>query len=259
MIRVAPELAAIVRLGVLTLEDALNVARDAASRRPAGRRGGGGKTIAAARTVRRCARCIGASASIPRRRARRPRRCCGVCARATAFHASTVSSTSATGARSSSSFRTGSTISRPSRPQSICGSGADGEEYEGIGKDVVHVAGRMTLADQRGPFGNPTSDSARSMVTPSTVRALCTVFAPIAAVGCPHRRHPDRDRAALPRRHRRAGRLAGRHIIPSSVPSESRHARRGDRRCRRPGCAARPAGSETVRGARWTHDPRSQR
>ena len=50
--------------------------------------------------------------------------------------------------------------------------GAEGEEYQGIRKDVVHVAGRMTLADQRGPFGNPTSDSARSMVTPSTVRAL---------------------------------------------------------------------------------------
>ena len=45
-------------------------------------------------------------------------------------------------------------------------------------EDIVHVAGRMTLADGRGPFGNPTSDSARSMVTPSTVRALCTVFAP---------------------------------------------------------------------------------
>ena len=56
--------------------------------------------------------------------------------------------------------------------------GAEGEEYEGIRKDVVHVAGRMTLADVRGPFGNPTSDSARSMVTPATVRALCTVFAP---------------------------------------------------------------------------------
>ena len=57
--------------------------------------------------------------------------------------------------------------------------GVEGEEYQGIRKDVVHVAGRMTLADGRGPFGNPTSDSARSMVTPATIRALCTVFAPI--------------------------------------------------------------------------------
>jgi DNA/RNA-binding domain of Phe-tRNA-synthetase-like protein len=56
--------------------------------------------------------------------------------------------------------------------------GLEGEEYEGIRKDVVHVAGRMTLADARGPFGNPTSDSARSLVTAATTRALCTVFAP---------------------------------------------------------------------------------
>ena len=57
--------------------------------------------------------------------------------------------------------------------------GAEGEEYEGIRKDVVHVARRMTLADASGPFGNPTSDSARTMVTTATTRALCTVFAPI--------------------------------------------------------------------------------
>jgi DNA/RNA-binding domain of Phe-tRNA-synthetase-like protein len=57
--------------------------------------------------------------------------------------------------------------------------GLEGEEYRGIRKDFVHVAGRMTLADRRGPFGNPTSDSARSMVTASTSRVLCTVFAPL--------------------------------------------------------------------------------
>ena len=56
--------------------------------------------------------------------------------------------------------------------------GRDGEEYEGIRKDVVHVAGRMTLADRNGPFGNPTSDSARTMVTDATRDAFCAVFAP---------------------------------------------------------------------------------
>jgi DNA/RNA-binding domain of Phe-tRNA-synthetase-like protein len=60
--------------------------------------------------------------------------------------------------------------------------GLDGEEYEGIRKDVVHVQGRMTLADRRGAFGNPTSDSARTMVTAATTEALCVVFAP-ASVG----------------------------------------------------------------------------
>ena len=58
--------------------------------------------------------------------------------------------------------------------------GAAGEEYAGIRKDVVHLAGRLTLADGRGPFGNPTSDSARAMVTPATTGALIVVFAPTA-------------------------------------------------------------------------------
>ena len=56
--------------------------------------------------------------------------------------------------------------------------GRDGEEYAGIRKDTVHVAGRMTLVDDEGPFGNPTSDSARTMVTTATSDALVVVFAP---------------------------------------------------------------------------------
>lgn len=57
--------------------------------------------------------------------------------------------------------------------------GLDGESYAGIRKDAVHVGGRITLADRVGPFGNPTSDSARTMVTTATARALVVVFAPI--------------------------------------------------------------------------------
>jgi DNA/RNA-binding domain of Phe-tRNA-synthetase-like protein len=56
--------------------------------------------------------------------------------------------------------------------------GRDGESYAGIRKDDVHVAGRICLADARGAFGNPTSDSARTMVTTATTRALVVVFAP---------------------------------------------------------------------------------
>jgi DNA/RNA-binding domain of Phe-tRNA-synthetase-like protein len=56
--------------------------------------------------------------------------------------------------------------------------GRDGESYPGIRKDDVNVAGRLTLADARGPFGNPTSDSARTMVTTSTTSAIVVVFAP---------------------------------------------------------------------------------
>jgi DNA/RNA-binding domain of Phe-tRNA-synthetase-like protein len=56
--------------------------------------------------------------------------------------------------------------------------GHEGESYPGIRKDDVHVAGRITLADAVGSFGNPTSDSARTMVTTATARALLVVFAP---------------------------------------------------------------------------------
>jgi DNA/RNA-binding domain of Phe-tRNA-synthetase-like protein len=57
--------------------------------------------------------------------------------------------------------------------------GRDGEEYPGIRKDLVHLAGRLALLDERGPFGNPSSDSARTMVTTQTTDALVVVFAPI--------------------------------------------------------------------------------
>jgi DNA/RNA-binding domain of Phe-tRNA-synthetase-like protein len=56
--------------------------------------------------------------------------------------------------------------------------GREGESYAGIRKDDVHVANRITLADSRGPFGNPTSDSVRTMVTTATVNAILVVFAP---------------------------------------------------------------------------------
>lgn len=56
--------------------------------------------------------------------------------------------------------------------------GLPGEEYAGIRKDAVHVAGRLTLVDAQGAFGNPTSDSARTMVTPTTTEALVVIYAP---------------------------------------------------------------------------------
>jgi DNA/RNA-binding domain of Phe-tRNA-synthetase-like protein len=56
--------------------------------------------------------------------------------------------------------------------------GRDGESYAGIRKDDVHVHGRIALVDAGGPFGNPTSDSARTMVTTETTRGLLVVFAP---------------------------------------------------------------------------------
>jgi DNA/RNA-binding domain of Phe-tRNA-synthetase-like protein len=56
--------------------------------------------------------------------------------------------------------------------------GRAGEKYAGIRKDEVNVGGRITVADDRGPFGNPTSDSARTMVTPATTELLVVIYAP---------------------------------------------------------------------------------
>jgi DNA/RNA-binding domain of Phe-tRNA-synthetase-like protein len=46
--------------------------------------------------------------------------------------------------------------------------GQAGEAYKGIGKDLVNIADLPVFADQAGPFGSPTSDSERAMITPAT-------------------------------------------------------------------------------------------
>ena len=57
--------------------------------------------------------------------------------------------------------------------------GAEGEGYEGIRKDRVNVAGRLCVADALGPCGNPTSDSARTMITTATTHAAWIWFLPV--------------------------------------------------------------------------------
>jgi DNA/RNA-binding domain of Phe-tRNA-synthetase-like protein len=56
--------------------------------------------------------------------------------------------------------------------------GRDGEEYEGIRKGPVHLAGRLCVGDAEGAFGSPTSDSARTCVTEHTTSLAAIVFAP---------------------------------------------------------------------------------
>ncbi|BCS34635.1 hypothetical protein TBR22_A38630 [Luteitalea sp. TBR-22] len=56
--------------------------------------------------------------------------------------------------------------------------GAAGEGYDGIRKDRVNVEGRLALVDAQGPFGNPTSDSARTMTTPDTRDVLVVLYVP---------------------------------------------------------------------------------
>jgi DNA/RNA-binding domain of Phe-tRNA-synthetase-like protein len=58
--------------------------------------------------------------------------------------------------------------------------GADGEGYEGIGKERVNVAGRICVADAAGACGNPSTDSARTMITTDTERAAWIYFLPVS-------------------------------------------------------------------------------
>ena len=66
--------------------------------------------------------------------------------------------------------------------------GAEREGYTGIGKEHVNVAGRICVADADGPCGNPTADSARTMITTNTERAAWIYFLPV--------REDDIDRTA---------------------------------------------------------------
>jgi len=57
--------------------------------------------------------------------------------------------------------------------------GVEGEGYTGIGKERVNVAGRICVADTEGPCGNPSADSARTMITTGTERAAWIYFLPV--------------------------------------------------------------------------------
>jgi DNA/RNA-binding domain of Phe-tRNA-synthetase-like protein len=84
--------------------------------------------------------------------------------------------------------------------------GTEGEGYDGIRKDRVNVAGRLTLVDAEGPFGNPTSDSLRTSVSSATTRVLFVLFVP-AATG-----RADRERAVTLTAERTAAFAGGREV-----------------------------------------------
>ena len=57
------------------------------------------------------------------------------------------------------------------------------ESYAGIGKETVNVAGRLCVADEVGACGNPSADSARTMITTSTGQAAWIFFLPVKEWG----------------------------------------------------------------------------
>lgn len=57
--------------------------------------------------------------------------------------------------------------------------GRPAESYAGIGKDTINVAGRLCVADDLGACGNPSADSARTMITTGTDQAAWIFFLPV--------------------------------------------------------------------------------
>jgi DNA/RNA-binding domain of Phe-tRNA-synthetase-like protein len=54
--------------------------------------------------------------------------------------------------------------------------GRAGESYKGIGKDLINIESLPVFTDVVGPFGSPTSDSERAMVSVETKKILMIVF-----------------------------------------------------------------------------------
>ena len=55
--------------------------------------------------------------------------------------------------------------------------GQEGERYPGIGKEAINLQGLPVLCDEQGPFGNPSSDCTRAMITNATKRLLFCIYA----------------------------------------------------------------------------------
>ena len=63
--------------------------------------------------------------------------------------------------------------------------GRPGESYRGIGKDELNLEGLPVYADPQGPFGSPSSDSQRAMITAETRRIMLVVTAFSGPEGLP--------------------------------------------------------------------------
>jgi DNA/RNA-binding domain of Phe-tRNA-synthetase-like protein len=55
--------------------------------------------------------------------------------------------------------------------------GRPGESYEAIGRGPFNLENLPLLCDAEGPFGSPTSDSVRTMITPAAETALLVLYA----------------------------------------------------------------------------------
>jgi DNA/RNA-binding domain of Phe-tRNA-synthetase-like protein len=88
--------------------------------------------------------------------------------------------------------------------------GLPGETYEGIGKHTWHLEGRPVLADAKGAFGSPISDSTRTMVTEAGGDLLSVIYSPAGAT-------PAALERAVERLAERLARSAGARVTRTSV------------------------------------------
>jgi DNA/RNA-binding domain of Phe-tRNA-synthetase-like protein len=79
--------------------------------------------------------------------------------------------------------------------------GEAGWSFEGIRRGRINVGGRLCIVDDRGPFGSPTADSARTSIEGAVTRALAVFYQPADG-------EPQRLAAALDT----ATELAERHL-----------------------------------------------
>ena len=61
--------------------------------------------------------------------------------------------------------------------------GQSGEGYTGIRKQRVQLGGRLLIADEEGPFGAPTSDSAHTAVGEDSRNVMAVLFSPAGRAG----------------------------------------------------------------------------
>ena len=50
------------------------------------------------------------------------------------------------------------------------------ESYKGIGKEMINISELPVFSDENGPFGSPTSDSERAMISLDTTKVMMVII-----------------------------------------------------------------------------------
>lgn len=75
-----------------------------------------------------------------------------------------------------SAFPVGSYDIKSLQPPVYLMAGKEGDQYKGIGKELINIANLPVLTDTAGAFGSPTSDSERAMITNNAVEIIMCIY-----------------------------------------------------------------------------------